>query len=72
MCTTEWYKHFNLEFNAFSVNNFSKVMFIMDDAYTNIIQDGFYKCIFFKFSKTFYFILKYIMKYNFIIVKYFM
>jgi hypothetical protein len=53
MCTTKWYKHFNLEFNAFSVNNFSKVMFMMDDVYNNIIQDGFYNCIFFRFGETF-------------------
>jgi hypothetical protein len=53
MCTTKWYKQFNLEFDAFSVNNFEKVMFIMDFTYTNLIKDEFYKCIFFRFGEIF-------------------
>ncbi len=53
MCTTKWYKQFNLEFSAFSVNDFEKVIFIMDYTYTNLIKDGFYKCIFSRFGEIF-------------------
>jgi hypothetical protein len=51
MCTTKWYKQLNFEFNTFSVNNFEKVMFLMDDSYVNISKDRLYKCIFFQFGK---------------------
>ncbi|CAF4139090.1 unnamed protein product, partial [Rotaria sp. Silwood1] len=46
MCATTWYKGLNLEFNAFGVNEFGKVMFLMDAYYAKIVQDGFYKCVF--------------------------
>src|SRR4051812_29978845 len=51
MCTTKWYKNLHIEFNAFSVNYFEKVIFMMDPIYSNIIKDGFYQCIFFHFGK---------------------
>lgn len=53
MCTTQWYKQFNLELTAFSVNNFEKVIFIMDYTFTNLIKDEFYKCIFFRSGEIF-------------------
>jgi len=51
MCTTKWYKQLNLEFNVFSVNNFEKVMFMMDHAFTHIIKERFYKCVFFEYGE---------------------
>ncbi|CAF1304370.1 unnamed protein product [Adineta steineri] len=50
MCTTKWYKQLQLEFNVFSVKNFTKVIFMMDYLYTNITDNGSYKCIFFHFG----------------------
>lgn len=54
MCTTKWYKQLYLEFNVFSMNNFEKVMFLMDDYYIrNINKDRLYKCVFFQYGKNF-------------------
>jgi hypothetical protein len=50
MCTTQWYKEYHLEFDVFSTQNFSKVIFLMDQIYSNIIQDGLYQCLFFKYG----------------------
>ena len=58
MCSTKWYKQNHFEFNAFSVNNFEKVLFLMDDYYIKTIKNRFHKCIFFQFGTTnFIFIL---------------
>ena len=53
MCTSRWYKDLHLEFGAFSVNNFEKVMFLMDDSYRDVIRYRHYRCIFFRYGKIF-------------------
>lgn len=50
-CSTKWYKELHLEFNAFGVNHFEKVMFLMDDLYRTVIRNRIYRCIFFEFGK---------------------
>lgn len=52
-CTTQWYKQLHLEFGAFGVNHFEKVMFLMDDYYKNITKSLTYKCIFYRFGTNF-------------------
>ena len=51
MCTTQWYREYQLEFDVFSTENFTQVIFLMDHSYSNRISDGLYKCFFFKYGK---------------------
>ena len=53
MCTTKWYKVFDLEFDVFAGENFSKVIFLMDGSYSQKIQDGMFKCLFTKYGLIF-------------------
>ena len=50
-CSTRWYKALNIEFEAFSVNNFGKVTFLMDAFYSKIVKDRLYSCVFFEASE---------------------
>ena len=45
-CTSRWYQGLNIEFNAFSVANFSRVTFLMDDFFKSVVRDDLYHCIF--------------------------
>jgi hypothetical protein len=57
ICTTKWYKQYDLEFNVFSTEYFSKVIFLMDHGYSQRIPDDYYQCVFFQYGKIdFYFV----------------
>ena len=41
-----WYQALDLEFGAFGAENFTKVTFLMDDSFKNVMKDNLYQCIF--------------------------
>ena len=51
LCTTKWYQQYHLEFEAFSIENFSQVIFLMDHSYSNVFEDGTFKCVFSHYGK---------------------
>lgn len=53
ICRTKWYRRFHFEFGVFSVENFSKVIFLMDYSYTYPIKDGMFTCIFYEYGNIF-------------------